>query len=251
MKRGLGTAGAVAAVAVFVLAEVLAVTVDARIGVAVHAGLVVVLANVYVLRATARSRGLVAALALASLSRLLVVAIPLAGLPWATYVAVVGALLLVTILLTLRLPHVDWRKLGLRPQSWKRQGLIGLSGAPLSLASFGLLHPHPVLRGGSVAAFVAAALSLTVFSALPEELLFRGLLVPAARESLGRAGPVAAAAVFTGAYVGTRAVPFLALAALTGLYFGWCYERTGSLAGVVAAHCLLNIGTFLILPSLI
>jgi membrane protease YdiL (CAAX protease family) len=241
---------AAAGVAAFVLAEVLAAIVDVRVGAALHATLVIVFANLYLFRPAARSRSLVAVLAIASLSRLVAVAMPLTHAPLAQRVALVGTPLLLAIVLIRGLPDVDWRNVRLRPRSWALQGLIGLSGAPLGFASFRLLRPDLGLSGGSATAFLGAGLSLSAFSALPEELLFRGLLVPAARQSFGRAGPVAATAVFTSAYIGTRALPFLALVTLTSVFFGWCYERTSSLVGVVVAHCLINVSTFLIVPRL-
>jgi membrane protease YdiL (CAAX protease family) len=35
-----------------------------------------------------------------------------------------------------------------------------------------------------------------------------------------------------------------------GAFFGWCYERTGSILGSAVAHSLISIGVFVVWPSL-
>jgi membrane protease YdiL (CAAX protease family) len=81
----------------------------------------------------------------------------------------------------------------------------------------------------------ATLLVLAVASALGEELLFRGLLVPAV-------GVVASSIVFGALHqIGGRARwAWMGWATVMGLLFGTVFAATGSLAGPLVAHLAIN-----------
>ncbi|MGH7436112.1 MAG: lysostaphin resistance A-like protein [Polyangiaceae bacterium] len=81
----------------------------------------------------------------------------------------------------------------------------------------------------------ATLLGLAVASALGEELLFRGLLVPAV-------GVVASSVVFGALHqIGGRARwAWMGWATVMGLLFGTVFAATGSLAGPLVAHLAIN-----------
>ena len=81
----------------------------------------------------------------------------------------------------------------------------------------------------------ATLLVLAVASALGEELLFRGLLVPAV-------GVVASSVVFGALHqIGGRARwAWVGWATVMGLLFGTVFAATGSLAGPIVAHLAIN-----------
>jgi len=90
---------------------------------------------------------------------------------------------------------------------------------------------RPAVHGAGDGALVAVA----VASALGEELLFRGLLVPLL-------GVVLPAVLFGVLHQirGRARWGWMAWAALMGLLFGVVFAATGSLAGPIAAHALIN-----------
>jgi membrane protease YdiL (CAAX protease family) len=90
---------------------------------------------------------------------------------------------------------------------------------------------RPAVHGAGDGALVAVALA----SAFGEELLFRGLLVPVL-------GVVLPAVLFGALHQirGRARWGWMAWATLMGLVFGVVFAATGSLAGPIAAHALVN-----------
>jgi membrane protease YdiL (CAAX protease family) len=136
-------------------------------------------------------------------------------------------------------------------------GWLGVRGAPAVLLSLGLgvmiaasttfatralvrrfrwaraLHRglSPSVQGAGDSALAAVAIA----SAVGEELLFRGLLVPAV-------GVVASSVVFGALHQirGQARWAWMTWAAVMGLLFGAVFAATGSLAGPLVAHVAIN-----------
>jgi hypothetical protein len=121
-------------------------------------------------------------------------------------------------------PHVERPAVALS----RRLGL----GATPSLAAASFL---------AVAAFGAPGEAALV--ALPEELLFRGVLQGEIAERTGRPATavIAAAAAFAAAHVLLGGGPQSLLTFFPGLGFGWLRARTGSIWPAVAAHAVANV----------
>ena len=96
---------------------------------------------------------------------------------------------------------------------------------------------------------MVAAAALVIFAALPEELLYRGLLVPAATAVVGLWGIPFASATYALAFVTGGSIATVLLAFLLGVVLGWCRWLTGSAIGVIGAHGLLNVIVYLVLPA--
>ncbi len=94
---------------------------------------------------------------------------------------------------------------------------------------------HEALRPAVHRASGGALLALAVASALGEELLFRGLLVPIV-------GIVASSIVFGALHQvrGPARWPWMTWATLMGCLFGAVFAATGSLAGPLVAHAAIN-----------
>jgi membrane protease YdiL (CAAX protease family) len=90
----------------------------------------------------------------------------------------------------------------------------------------------PSLSGAAEAALVTAALG----SAVAEELLFRGLLVPVL-------GIVGSSIVFGAVHQlrGEGRWMWMVWATVMGLLFGLVFAATGSLAGAIVAHATINL----------
>lgn len=124
-------------------------------------------------------------------------------------------------------------------------GLFLAVAVPAALLS-GLAEWDP--RPGGVGRILAVIGGIALLTALPEEILFRGILFNLLQRRLrGRAGPwpalVISAMAFAAAHAGRGAGAdprYLALVTLAGIAYGWCYLRTGSLVPAVAAHTAVN-----------
>jgi len=164
-----------------------------------------------------------------------------------TRLVVVGVPSLVAVAMAARQRSPEWRLLRPHTGGWPGQLLVGLVGIPSALAVWKIAPPAVEVRGG--ASTMVAAILLVIFAALPEELLYRGLLVPAAAGVVGHWGVAFAAATYALAFVPGGSITTVLLAFLLGIVLGWCRWRTGSVVGVIGAHSLLNVIVYLVLPT--
>jgi hypothetical protein len=139
-----------------------------------------------------------------------------------------------------------WRLLRPGPGGWAAQAPVPLVAAPLAVAVYLLAPPAPGLGAGVPLAVLATALALSV---IPDELLFRGLLVPAAAGVAGPPGVWLAATAYAATFIGYGSVTVIMAAFAVGCVLGWYRERTGSAAGVLAARILLVLLVYLVLPA--
>jgi membrane protease YdiL (CAAX protease family) len=160
---------------------------------------------------------------------------------------VVGVPALVAIAIAARQRSPAWSLLQPHTGGWPGQLLVALVGVPSALFVWAIAAPAVQVRGD--ASTMTAAVVLVIFAALPEELLFRGLLVPAAVDVVGGWGIPFAAAVYALAFLNGGSIRTVLLAFLLGVVLGWCRQMTGSVVGVIGAHGLLNIIVFLLLPA--
>lgn len=239
------SAGAVAPayIGAVVAAEAIGAFVAPLAGVAGHALLIVALLAHYVYSEGARYQRLLPALALVPILRVLSMVMPVRFLPEPFWYALIGLPLLVAVLLAAQLLALGPGELGLHARGWPRQLLIAASGLPLGLAA-ALLAPQLafVSLSGAPLGMLLMLVALALMLGLAEELLFRGVLLRAADQALGPAGGLLCASLLSAAvYLGTRSIAVLALAALVGLFLGWCAQRSGGIWGAIGAHTLLNL----------
>jgi hypothetical protein len=98
---------------------------------------------------------------------------------------------------------------------------------------------------------VVPGLILLLVTGFIEEVVFRGLILQAAVERLGRFGLVYAAAVYAAMQFAYGPALHVVLVFFVGLIFGRIVMRTGSVLGVSLAHGLMNICMSLLLPFLL
>jgi membrane protease YdiL (CAAX protease family) len=93
-------------------------------------------------------------------------------------------------------------------------------------------------RIDSVARAIAVWLTVVGIAASTEELVFRGLFLPALRPKLGRAGALALTSLLFGAF---HMEPFAVIyASIAGLLLGVLVIRTGSVLVSIAFHAAFN-----------
>jgi len=154
---------------------------------------------------------------------------------------------LVAIAMAVRQRSPAWWLLRPHTGGWAGQLLVAAVGIPSALVVWAIAPPAVQVRGD--ASTVIAATVLVIFAALPEELLYRGLLVPAAAGVVGDWGVPFGAAVYALAFLNGGSTRTVLLAFLLGVVLGWCRQLTGSVVGVIGAHSLLNVIVFLVLPA--
>lgn len=238
--------------AAFIATEVVGIS-HPTVAALMHAVLIVALVNHFVFADRGGRRPLLLGLAVASLYRMLALT-PLPGNDFTSQVVLVGGPMLLGCLLALRLVR-DWGiSAGIRVRRWGPQLAIVAAGIPLSDIAYKLLRPGFVVTfsgtGSTRATTVAAAVAaLVVFSGFGEELLFRVLIHDGARTRFGPSALYVSSLVYGAAYLGTRSLAFVLFAVAVGAFFGWCYEKTGSIVGVALAHSIISVGVFVVWPS--
>lgn len=122
-------------------------------------------------------------------------------------------------------------------------GLFALAGIPIGLLS-GFLKPTHRWPGAGEA--VARAVMILLFTALPEELCFRGLIQRLIERGIGRPGAALAIAsiLFGISHLNNGPAPdwrYALLATLAGLAYGWAFLKTGRLAAPALVHMLVDL----------
>jgi membrane protease YdiL (CAAX protease family) len=196
--------------------------------------------------ADVRVAALLPPLVAVSVVRLVTVAAEPAQVRPVTRLVVVGLPALAAVALAARQRPRQWRLVRPRSGGWRGQLLVALAGIPAGRLVWGLAPPTVAARTGTSAA--VAATVLVVFAALPDELLYRGLLLPAAVGVAGRWALPLSSALYATAYLPGGSTTRVLLAFLLGMGLGWCRYRTGSVVGAVAAHGLLNVVVYVLLP---
>ncbi|HET8657800.1 MAG TPA: CPBP family glutamic-type intramembrane protease [Micromonosporaceae bacterium] len=194
-----------------------------------------------------RGAALLLVLAAVPVVRLITVAAPTADLAPLARLVVLAGFTLVAVVVAARGSPPQWRLLRPGPHGWAAQATLPLVAAPLALLVYPLAPPAAQLRDTVPTLLLAAGLALAV---VPEELLFRGLFVPAATGVAGTAGVPLAAAAYAATFIGYGSAQMIVAALAVGWVLGWYRQRTGSALGVVGARVLLVLLVYLVLPTL-
>jgi membrane protease YdiL (CAAX protease family) len=195
---------------------------------------------------------LLLALILVPLVRILSLSIPFwpfSTLQWLALISVPLNVAALAMIVTLRL---NWRDAGLRLSrrgSVRWELLIIALGPPMGVLEFFILRPESWLASYVVWGVIFAVVAIFVSTGLAEELIFRGVLLHCARGPLGsRTGLLYVTLVFASLHIGFLSPLDLAFAFTVGLIFGIVVLRTGSIAGVVISHTLVNVTLYLVAP---
>jgi uncharacterized protein len=247
-RRVAVAAPAIAAVLVLAGAELLFVDRHVVAGLAVEAVLVLALANVAAAAAGDEAR-LFGVLALVPLARLLSFTMPIASVPTLYWHALIGAPLLPALAVAARAYGYSASSLGLGRGRILTQLAVAATGGPLGLAAYEILRPAPVVRHLDGSHLVFGSLTLLVFAAFIEELVFRGLLQRAALGVFGAAGVVLVNVVYGVTAIGSLSAGYAVFVGLMGCWFSIASRRSGCLWGVIGAHALTVTGLVLVWPA--
>jgi uncharacterized protein len=237
--------------ALVLVAELVTSLLDARVGLALHAVILIVLLLQVALADPGGLRALFLALTLVPIMRILSLSLPLARLPVINWYLIVGVPLFAAVWVAARSLGYSWRALGLVLHGWHWQLLVGLSGLPLGAVQYLILRPEPLAPALRLAVVWQPALILLLCTGLLEEMIYRGVLQRSAEEALGRRGMPFVALLFAVMHAGHGSVLNVAFALAVGLFFGAVIQRSRSLLGVALAHGLTNVVVFLVMPFMV
>jgi len=124
--------------------------------------------------------------------------------------------------------------------------LFAAVAIPLGFA-IGFIHFHP--RPFQLLSWLVRAITVYFLIAIPEELLFRGLIQNLLEKRWpggGRrlASLVVAAGVFGAAHLDNPPIPnvrYAVLATLAGLAYGWCWQRTRKVTASALTHGAVDV----------
>ena len=243
------------AIAAIAAAEACVVYVSVDIGIVLHAVIVLVLLNAYVIGTGSREEApplatagwdVLICLALVPLLRVLSATMAVRDVAELHQYVLIGTPMLLAVVMAARSVGVR------RFQGWfQRSGTqvgIALSGIPLGILAYLIARPEPLPDARAWGTVVLGPLILLIFSALGEELVFRGLIQHTLVDLVGRPGIGLGGVVYAIACLGVRPLGYWIFIVAVGLAFGVLVERTHSLVGVIFAHGLLIIGAILVWP---
>jgi uncharacterized protein len=195
-----------------------------------------------------RPRNLVLALALAPLTRILSLAMPLGLFPQVWWYTIISIPLFVAAAIIARIAEARRIDLGLRLSVSPAQWLIASLGFPLGILEYAILRPAPLSASIGWRDLWLPALILLICTGFLEELIFRGLLQHLASRVLGSWGIVFVSGIFAALHIGHRSVVDVGFVFAVALLFAVAVRQTRSLAGVTIAHGLTNSLLFLVCP---
>ena len=190
------------------------------------------------------------ALALVPLLRLLSMTLPVPSFPPVAWLAISMGPLLLAIIASVRLSHMDVIEMGMTRITLDRwtAGAVLLS-LPAGLV-VGRLAPSQFSVPDSTPMLGLVALVLVAGAAIPEELIFRGVLQPLLGDVVGPAAPALVAMLFAATYLGSGSTAVV----LAMLGIGWGYgltaARTKSIWGALIGHGVLLLTAVFVAPAL-
>jgi membrane protease YdiL (CAAX protease family) len=195
---------------------------------------------------------LLPAVALIPLVRLLSLTLPIPDLPPLAWLGLIAAPLLLAIVVTARLSRLGVGQMAIAPLAARWTGIvvvvvsvpIGVLVGWISPATIPVAADSPWMAGLTAATLVGAA-------AIPEELIFRGLLQPLLHNVTGELAPFIGAAVFAATYIGWQSPALVAVMAGVGLMYGIELARSRSLWPAILGHSALVLAAAFIAPLIL
>lgn len=188
------------------------------------------------------------------LIRIMSLSLPLAGLPFISWLLITSIPLFAAVAVTMQVLQLSRHDVGLmlRP-GWaplRAEILIALSGIPLGFLEWFILRPPPLMEGLNLAQVWFPVVVIFISTGLMEELVFRGIMQKTSQELLGAIAIPLVALIFAILHIGYQSWSDFFFVFGVSLFYGWAVQRTGSILGVTISHGLINSMLFIVLPTL-
>jgi uncharacterized protein len=232
-------------------AELLAALADPRWSLILHCLLLLAMLWHASWAARAEGRALLVCLAFAPLIRIVSLWLSFPEFPLTYRYLAISLPLFAAVCVARRALGYSWSTLGLNLRALPLQMAVGLTGLLFGPLQYLILRPPPLVPALGWAEAWPPALILLLSTGLLEELIFRGLLLRASVDRLGRWGLWYSALLFASLQLVQRSPAQFLFALWVGVFFAWLVLRTRSLLGVALAHGLVNAITFLVMPLIL
>jgi membrane protease YdiL (CAAX protease family) len=229
-------------VAMVVFFEAITMFVGVVPGAVLYSLLLVVLANLSFFTRARSQRNVFLTFMLLPLLRLLSLAMPIPLVAPIFQYLLTGIPLLIATLLVVRHNGLHAFRMNLTPTEWFYQLVIGASGIPMGFIAFLILTPPPSLVDKTNLFWIFMLwVVFTLFGAVMEEIIFRGLIQRALFKSLGVSSIFLTSLLYASMFLGTLSPGYVIFYGLAGLLFSIWVKISDSLVGVIFAHSLMNI----------
>jgi membrane protease YdiL (CAAX protease family) len=225
---------------------------DPSYGLFFHSVLLISLLTLSALRQEANpSSSLLLSLALAPLTRIISLSLPLTYFPRYAWYLVASVPVFAATVTVMRVQGMGLSDVGITLRKPLAQACITLTGVPFGVIEYFILRPEPLAANMPLGSLMLLAAALIFSTGFVEELVFRGVLQGSAVKSLGeREGVVGVSAVFASLHIGWLSALDVIFVFSIGLLFGLTTLKTGSIVGVSLSHGVTNVVLFLAMPSL-
>ena len=181
--------------------------------------------------------------------RIIGLTIPLMQVSELYWFPVIAVPLFAASFVLIRSQRLTRKKVGLFLGKIPIQLTIALSGIILGFIEYLILKPQPLISSFNLEAVLVGALILIISTGFAEELLFRGILQKNAEKILGNLwGLLYVAILFTALHIGWNSTLDLLFVFGVALFYGYTFQKTGSIFGITLSHGISNSFLFLIMP---
>ncbi len=197
--------------------------------------------------------GLLTAMSVAPLIRILGLSTPLVHFSQISWFAIVSVPMFITGITIARMQGLSASQVGLIPPKKKYLPLevaIIVICFPIGFIEYQLLQPS-ALADLNFQSMLAPSLIMIINTGFLEEVIFRGLLQYHAFRLGGFQGILLVSVLFGALHITNLVFWDSILAGLVGLMFALVVRKTGSLWGVSIAHGVVNVTLFLIAPNIL
>ncbi len=231
-----------------IAAEILTVFVGVLAGAILDGIVLVGLVNFSYFAEIQEARRIILPLALVPLMRILSVTIPVPHVAPLFWYPLIGIPLLLAGLISIYMTGLPALSFQIGRRKWAGQIAFGLLGIPIGLLAARMLPPGMItIPTRSAGWIILGTIILALFNAVPEEIIFRGLVQNALWEVFGPIGLAITAVVYSSLFTGTLHLSYIIFYGLTGLLFTLWVKLTKSLWGAIIAHSLINVIFLLLL----
>jgi membrane protease YdiL (CAAX protease family) len=229
-------------IAMVIMAEVVTMFVSVITGSILYGVLLIIVVNLSYFSKKRLIRRIYLAFTLLPLLRILSLAMPIQQVPPVFQYILTGVPLLLSTIFVISANGLPAFRLNLSSLEWVYQIIIGVSGIPLGLIAALTLKPPPSLINKSNLLWIFLLwVVFTLFGAVMEEVIFRGILQKALSYTFGASSIILTSLLYAGMFMGTLSPGYILFYGLTGLLFSIWVQISDSLAGVIVAHSLMNI----------
>ena len=193
---------------------------------------------------------LLLSLSLAPLMRIAAILIPPLSFYQLYHFALASIPILLATMVVMRLLKLEVEEVGFTLHRLPAQIGIALVGIPLGLAGYFLLEPQTLIIGLTWADMILPGVIFILCTGFIPELIFRGVMQQTAWQFMGKWG-LLYVSLLSG-IMSMNQFSMLNMLFMFGvaLLFSWIVKKTGSLLGVMLAHGIMNIGLYMVIPSI-